>query len=67
MSTDAKKTDLLIKAGVRRADEEVLSDFSTLADQSRFASNQIYDLMQCSSDREIARTALIKARKPGRY
>ncbi|TVY13719.1 hypothetical protein LARI1_G009020, partial [Lachnellula arida] len=69
MPTDAKKKkkDLLAKPGVRRADEEVLSDSAAQADRLGFKSNEIQALKQRSSDREIARNALLKARKPDRY
>ena len=69
MPTDAKKKkkDLLAKAGVERADEEVLSKFAALADRLGFKSPEIRALNQRLSDREIARNALLKARKPDRY
>jgi hypothetical protein len=67
--TDAKKKskDLLAKARVQRADEEVLSRAANLADRVGFVSDEIEVLKQRSSDREIARSALLKARKPDRY
>jgi uncharacterized protein YjbI with pentapeptide repeats len=69
MPTDAKKKskDLLAKAGVQRADEEVLSRAANLANRVGFVSDEIQALMQRSSDREIALNALLKARKPDHY
>jgi hypothetical protein len=50
-----------------KPDEALLSDFAALADQLGFQSDQISALKQRSSDREIARVALLNARKPDRY
>jgi Protein of unknown function (DUF3723) len=69
MPADAKKKskDLLAKAGVQKADEEVISREANLADRVGFVSDEIEALKQRSSDGEIARNALLKARKPDRY
>ena len=69
MPTEARKMkkDLLAKPGVEKADEQVLSEFAALADRLGFESDEIRALKQRSSDREIARNALLKARKPNRY
>ncbi|KAL6242584.1 hypothetical protein RBB50_010230 [Rhinocladiella similis] len=62
MPTEARKKrkDLLAKAGVEKADEQVLSEFAALADRLGFKSDEIQALKQRSSDREIARNALLK-------
>jgi Protein of unknown function (DUF3723) len=69
MPAEAKKKgkDLLAKAEVKRVDEKVLSEFASLANRLGVQSNDIRVLMQQSSNRQIARTALLKARKPDRY
>ena len=61
------KKNLLAKERYEEADDQVLCEFAALADQLGFASDQIQSLKARSSDREIARKALLKARKPGRY
>lgn len=63
---DTRKSRLA-KAEKAKPDEVVLSDFAALADQLGFQSDQISALKQRSSDREIARDALLNARKPDRY
>ncbi|KAF2267287.1 hypothetical protein CC78DRAFT_551975 [Lojkania enalia] len=69
MPPDSKKKDkdLLAKAECHGADDTVLYEFAALADRLGFASPGIDRLKQRSSDRETARNALLKARKPGRY
>jgi len=69
MPTDRKKKnkDLLIKAGMGKADEEVLFNYVVLAYRVGFKSDEIKDLMQQSFDGKIARNALLMARKPDRY
>jgi hypothetical protein len=62
-----KEKDLPAKAGCCQADENVLYEFATLAYQLGFASRQIDDIRGMSSDRKIARSALLKARRPDRY
>jgi hypothetical protein len=63
---DTKK-NRLAKAGIAKPDEVVLSNFAALADQLGFQSDQISALKERSSDREIARVALLNARKADRY
>ncbi|KAH7379083.1 hypothetical protein BKA64DRAFT_243572 [Cadophora sp. MPI-SDFR-AT-0126] len=63
---DTKK-NRLAKAGTTKPDEVVLSDFAALASQLGFQSDQISALKERSSDREIARAALLNARKPDSY
>lgn len=69
MPPDAKKKskDLLAKARVQRADEEVLSRGANLVHRVGFVSDEIDALRQRSSDSEIALNALLKARKLDRY
>jgi hypothetical protein len=62
-----KKKDLLVKVGGREADETILCEFAALAYQLGFESDEICALKQHSPDREIARSALLKAWKPNRY
>ncbi|TAQ83758.1 hypothetical protein B7494_g7918 [Chlorociboria aeruginascens] len=50
-----------------KADEIVLCEFATLAYRLGYKSEPIRSLIQRSADREIARSALLKARKPDRY
>jgi hypothetical protein len=45
----------------------ILHEFAALADKLGFRSTQIDDLRVWSPDREIARMALLKARRPDRY
>jgi hypothetical protein len=61
--TEAKKK-LLAKVVVERADENILSALAFLANKVGFESAEIYDLKQRSSDNDIARNALLKARRP---
>jgi hypothetical protein len=62
-----KKKDLLAKVGGREADETILCEIAALVYQFGFESNEIYTLKQRSPDREIACSALLKARKPDHY
>ena len=62
-----KKKDLLAKVGSGKADETVLCEFAALADRLGFESDEISALKQRSPEREIARNALLEARKSDRY
>ncbi|KAL5344302.1 hypothetical protein ACLOAV_010731 [Pseudogymnoascus australis] len=62
-----KKKKLLAKARTPNANEAKLSDFAVLANRLRFESDEITALMLRSSDREIARDALLRARNQDRY
>lgn len=62
-----KKKKLLAKARTPNASEAKLSDFAVLADRLRFKSDKISELMLRSSDREIARDALLRARNQDHY
>lgn len=61
------KKELLAKAGSATADAVILHEFAALADKLGFKSTKIDDLMERSPDREIARKALLQARRPDRY
>ena len=56
-----KKKDLLAKVGGGEADETVLCEFAALAYRLGFESDEVCALKQRSLDREIARSALLKA------
>ena len=66
MPTDAKRK-LLAKVVVKRANEKIISGFTVLANKEGSESDEIHDLMQRSSDKDIPRHALIKARSPDHY
>lgn len=57
----------LAKARIQKADEVSSSEFAVLADWLGFQSEEILALKRRSSDRDIARDALIRARKQDRY
>ncbi|KAI2889407.1 hypothetical protein CBS63078_10207 [Aspergillus niger] len=59
--------DNLAKAPSEKADEAVVHEMAALALRLGFKSKKINELMALSPDRQIARAALLKARKPGRY
>ncbi|PVH68124.1 hypothetical protein DL98DRAFT_475067, partial [Cadophora sp. DSE1049] len=61
------KRKRLAKARPRKVDEVVLSNFAALAIRLGFKSDQVSALSQRSADREIARAALLNARKSDRY
>lgn len=50
-----------------KADEGVIHDMATLARKLGFRTTQINAILQQSPDRQIARAALLKARKPDHY
>jgi hypothetical protein len=62
-----KRKKLLTKSITGKADEIVLCEFATLAYRLGYKSEPINSLILRSADREIARSALLKARKPDRY
>jgi hypothetical protein len=62
-----RKKKLSTKPITGKADEIVLREFATFAYRLGYESEPIHSLIQRSADREIARSALLKARKPGRY
>jgi hypothetical protein len=67
MPPEPKRKNLKANHAHERADEVVLYEFADLAYRLGFKSEQIRSLMGRSPDREIARNALLKARKPDRY
>ena len=64
---EAKKKDILAKPGVKRGNDKLLFGFASLAHRLGFESDEINALRNQSTDREIARDALLNARDPGRY
>ncbi|KAJ4519899.1 hypothetical protein HRR75_001760 [Exophiala dermatitidis] len=62
-----KKADSLAKPGCEKANEVALYRFASLAWRLGFNTNEIRRLTQRSPEREIARDALLRARKPGQY
>lgn len=62
-----KKKNLLTKPKAKRADEMMLCEFVTLADQLRFESDKIFALKQWSLNRKIAYNALLKAQKSDHF
>ena len=62
-----KKKKLLAKARTPKANEVKSSEFAVLADRLGFKSDEISALMLRSSDREIARDALLRARNEDHY
>ncbi|OBT51890.1 hypothetical protein VE04_09288 [Pseudogymnoascus sp. 24MN13] len=62
-----KKKKLLAKARTPNANEAKLSDFAVLASKLQFKSDEITALMLQSSDRNIARDALLRARNQDCY
>lgn len=62
-----KNKTLLAKPGNAAADEVVLREFAILAKRLRFRCPRIDELIGRSPDREIARVALLKARRSDRY
>jgi hypothetical protein len=62
-----KKKDLLAKVEGGKADETALYELAALAYQLGFESDEICALKEQSLDREVARKALLEARKPNRY
>ena len=68
LPAEPKKTKaLLAKAGNAVADEATLHEFAILAHRLGFRSPKIDKLTERSPDRDIARMALLKARRSDRY
>lgn len=63
--TTSKK--VVAKSSCGAADEIVLYDMAVLSQRLGFESTPVTDLLKCAPDRQIAREALLKARKPGSY
>ena len=65
MPPDPKKeNDLLAKPVRAKADERAIYEMAELASQLRFKSPEIDALVDGSPDHQIARAALLQARKP---
>lgn len=67
MARDPQRRNTLAKASSEKADEAVIYDMARLSRKLGFHSTQITELIDQSPDRQIARAALLKARKPRRY
>ncbi|KAJ5569140.1 hypothetical protein N7450_011626 [Penicillium hetheringtonii] len=61
------KDDLLAKPTGVKADPRVIYDMARLARKLGFQSPEIDGLLDDSPDHQIARSALLQARKPGQY
>lgn len=62
-----EKDDPVAKAQCEKADETVLYDMAVFARRLGFHSPDIEELIKKSPDHQIARNALLRARKPDRY
>ncbi|KAJ5982692.1 hypothetical protein N7451_012792 [Penicillium sp. IBT 35674x] len=68
MPPDPKKDgELLAKAARAKPDERVIYEMAELARQLGFRSKEIDAIVNSSPDYQIARSALLQARKPSRY
>ncbi|KOC13279.1 hypothetical protein AFLA70_368g000561 [Aspergillus flavus AF70] len=68
MPTDPKNDDdLLAKPNRAMADPRTIYDMADLARRLGFHSSEIESILQGSPDRQIARDALLQARKPHRF
>ncbi|KAL2812033.1 hypothetical protein BDW59DRAFT_155380 [Aspergillus cavernicola] len=68
MPPDPKKDDnLLAKPARAKADERAIYEMAELADRLGFKSPEIEAIIDSSPDHQIAREALLQARKPNRF
>ena len=67
LAKEPTSDDRVAKPSCEKADETALYDMAVLAQKLGFDSRQITNLINQSPDRQIARAALLKARKPDRY
>ncbi|KAE8372663.1 hypothetical protein BDV26DRAFT_273679 [Aspergillus bertholletiae] len=67
MAKDVQSLKVKAKPTRAKADEMVVYDMAALARDLGFRSKQIEAILKQSPDRQIAREALLKARKPDRY
>lgn len=68
MPPDPKKDDDLLEKPARaKADERVIYEMAELAHQLGFKSREIDALIGSSPDHQIARAALLQARKPSQF
>ncbi|OQE71137.1 hypothetical protein PENNAL_c0111G05900 [Penicillium nalgiovense] len=68
MPPDPKSDDeLLAKSNRAKPDERAIYEMAELAHQLGFQSTEIDALIKSSPDHQIARSALLQARKPNRY
>ncbi|KAJ5215343.1 uncharacterized protein N7498_001750 [Penicillium cinerascens] len=66
LTKEPKNKDGVVKS-CEKADQKVLYDMAILAHKVGFRSEQIANLLKQSPDRQIAREALLKARKPEQF
>lgn len=65
---DLKSDDeLLAKSTRAKPNKRAIYKMAKLAHQLGFQSTEIDTLIKCSPDHQIARSALLQARKPNRY
>ncbi|CBF84445.1 hypothetical protein AN9021.2 [Aspergillus nidulans FGSC A4] len=62
-----EEEELLVKPSRREADDRVLYEMAELARRLGFWSDEIRALLDGSPDRQIARAALLQARKPDQF
>ncbi|KAF5857599.1 hypothetical protein ETB97_005528 [Aspergillus alliaceus] len=67
MAKDVQSLKVKAKPTRAKADERIVYDMAALARDLGFRSKQIEAILKQSPDRQIARAALLKARKPDRY
>ncbi|RMJ21259.1 hypothetical protein PHISP_07872, partial [Aspergillus sp. HF37] len=67
LAKEPESDDLVAKPGCEKADETALYNMAVLAQKLGFDSPQIRELTSQSPDHQIARAALLKARKPDQY
>ncbi|KAJ6102590.1 hypothetical protein N7486_005017 [Penicillium sp. IBT 16267x] len=67
MAREATSKKVVAKSNCGKADEVVLYSMAVLSQKLGFHSKPATDLLKRPPDRQIAREALLKARKPGRY
>lgn len=67
LARKATSKKVVAKSSCGEADEIVLYDMAVLSQRLGFESIPVTDLLKCAPDRQIAREALLKARKPGSY
>ncbi|PGG95487.1 hypothetical protein AJ80_09955 [Polytolypa hystricis UAMH7299] len=60
-----RKDNLIAQSNRAKADERVVYEMAELAQCLGFHSDEIRDLVNQSPDRQIARAALLQAKKPG--
>ncbi|KAL2866164.1 uncharacterized protein BJX67DRAFT_388827 [Aspergillus lucknowensis] len=67
MAKESESDDVIAKPGSEKPDESLLYHMALLARKLGFDSDEIQELLKHSPDRQIAKSALLKARPPERY